>query len=182
MIFDELNERFYGRIVDREGNVQPLFDDRWGEVPEGDRHAWSRAILEYAPFWPGHVAAAMTAAGAVMRGEATGYQDWLQVARDLNAVGFSPTDYLLLSFDLHVRLLQGTLEQAKHGHLFSKWGRCKPPYWELVPIADAWAEWPLVALEKSPQRATDYVLSGGAPSPLLTVVFGGNTPVITFDY
>ena len=52
----------------------------------------------------------------------------------------------------------------EHLRFFEKWGPGR--FWQFVPNVELWAPWPQhVRAGRSPKRATDYILSGGAPRP-----------------
>jgi len=138
--------------------------DGWGDVPESERAAWARYMLDFTPWFPGITMMTYVAPGIVGGGTAAP-RAWKQLAARLHAAGFTPTDYYLLCQDLALRLEQGRLTEAAHGRFFDTWGSAWQ--WGFVPKADEWMPWPAhLRAGRSPRRATDYVLSGGNPEPL----------------
>lgn len=136
----------------------------WGDVPESDRPRWSRYMVDYAPWFPG-VTMMLSIAPGVLRGGTMVPRQWKDLARRLHDIGFTPTDYYLLCQDLELRLERQELTEAEHGRFFDRWGAGR--FWQFVPNADLWAPWPQhVRAGRSPRRATDYVLSDGAPRPM----------------
>lgn len=142
------------------GTPDAPFD--WGDVPEADRNDWSRYFLDFLPWFPGAAVMAMLAPGVLAGGS---LPHFVRTARELHAVGFTPTDYYLLCQDLAARDARGTLDPEQHGHLFRSWRGATAQFFVLDPAA--WAQWTdLVRSGRSPRRATDHVLTGGNPPPM----------------
>jgi len=136
----------------------------WGDIPEQDRPLWSRYMLDYAPWFPG-VAMMTFVAPGLLNGGASAPRQWKALAIRLHAVGFTPTDYYLLCQDLGLRLARQQLTEAEHGRFFEKWGPGR--FWQFVPNVELWTPWPRhLRAGRSPKRATDYILSDGAPRPM----------------
>lgn len=153
-------------IVSADGTHDRLSPtEGWGDVPVESRAQWSRYMVDFTPWFPG-VNAMVRLAPGVLHGNTRAPRAWKQVARDLHAVGFTPTDYYLLCQDLDGLRKSGYLNPDDHGHLFTQWST-REPGWGLIPDAAAWAPWiEHVRAGRSPRRATSYILLGGPPPPM----------------
>lgn len=164
-------------------NGGPVSDSgrTWNDVPEHERLRWVRYMLDFPPYpFKGFIARMV--AGAASNGRYDlAPADWVRLAADLTAAGFTPVDFYALSQELERRMETGQLTQAQHGEFFLRWG-WDTHYVSFILDADAWAEWPrLVAEGRSPRRATEYVLTHGNPKPIASWIPEHGTPVHVGD-
>lgn len=151
----------------------------WGTIPEAERVVWARYMLEYPPGSPGPYAMGKISA-LVLRGVLDVPQRWPKFAAALHAVGFTPLEFYILSQDLSILRLRDRLPEESRPDLFQidmlagsytaydpAAGTSQPGPARCVLIPEKWANWPLhVRFGRTPARATQHVLTDGAPPPI----------------
>lgn len=132
--------------------------EAWGEVPEADRYAWSRYMLDYCPLFPGASIMTFIARGVVNGGDHVP-QVWKETAAELHEAGFTPLYYYLLAQLLSEKHRRNELDEAAHGHLFKQW--YGDPFPDFRLDAKAWEPWVRrVVQSESPGRALQHMLHG----------------------
>lgn len=128
----------------------------WGDVPEEDRSAWYRAILDFPTQFPGPTIMTFAAREIRAGGVAT-LHAWAQQAAAFHRIGFTAAEWYLLRLCVD-RRLEGLLAR-EDGRFVVDTQRVG--YRPVALIAEHWTGWlPMLATGLTPLRALGLIVDG----------------------
>ncbi|BDZ55319.1 hypothetical protein [Agromyces marinus] len=123
----------------------------WGDVPEAERLAWCRALLDFPTSFPGPAIMGFVAQ-RIRAGGVVGVHRWAWQAAAFHRLGFAASDWYLLRL---------CIEQRRDALLARTGGRFvvdtqRVGYPSIALIAEDWTDWlPLLRSGITPLRALD---------------------------